>query len=40
MNLHLKATITYVDISCQAIRNIFQYYERGTDIQVLTKSNK
>ena len=40
MNLHFKSTITYVYISCQAILNIVQYYERGTDIQVLTKSNK
>ena len=37
IQLSVKSNTTYVDTSCQAIGNIFQYYEtiRGTDIKTV-----
>ena len=40
IKLNLKTNIAYVDTSCQAIINRFQYYETilGSDIKLFTKS--
>ena len=42
IKFNFESTITYVDTSCQAIVNIFQYYETilGSDIKLSDKSDK